>query len=71
VVRQSGLDVAESKRWHLGTTWRFVLRPRRAQHEENGQMGESDSGGGGDAGVKNEAGNWWTGWISSSVTKNS
>jgi methyltransferase OMS1 len=37
VVRQSGLVVVESKRWHLGTTWRFVLRPKREQDEEDGQ----------------------------------
>ncbi|OJJ51465.1 hypothetical protein ASPZODRAFT_127540 [Penicilliopsis zonata CBS 506.65] len=27
IVRQSGLEVVEMKRWHLGTTWQFVLRP--------------------------------------------
>lgn len=26
IVRQSGLEVVEEKRWHLGTTWRYVLR---------------------------------------------
>ncbi|KAL4873408.1 hypothetical protein BDV12DRAFT_192390 [Aspergillus spectabilis] len=29
IVRDSGLEVVEEHRWHLGTTWRFVLRPRR------------------------------------------
>lgn len=28
IVRESGLEVVESKRWHLGTTWQFVLRPQ-------------------------------------------
>ena len=27
IVRESGLEVVEEKRWHLGTTWRYVLRP--------------------------------------------
>lgn len=29
IIEQSGLEVVESKRWHLGTTWKYVLRPRR------------------------------------------
>ena len=29
IVRDSGLEVVEEKRWHLGTTWRFVLRPKQ------------------------------------------
>lgn len=29
VVRESGLEIVEEKRWHFGTTWRYVLRPRR------------------------------------------
>lgn len=28
IVRDSGLEVVEEKRWHFGTTWRYVLRPR-------------------------------------------
>lgn len=28
IVRQSGLEVVEEKRWHFGTTWRYVLRVR-------------------------------------------
>ncbi|KAM5473507.1 hypothetical protein MauCBS54593_002303 [Microsporum audouinii] len=27
IVSQSGLEVVESRRYHLGTTWEFVLRP--------------------------------------------
>ncbi|KAB8229982.1 methyltransferase domain-containing protein [Aspergillus alliaceus] len=27
VVRQSGLEVIEEKRWHFGTTWKYVLKP--------------------------------------------
>lgn len=27
IVRASGLEVVEVKRWHLGTTWRVILRP--------------------------------------------
>lgn len=30
IVRESGLEVVEEKRWHFGTTWRFVLRPRQS-----------------------------------------
>lgn len=30
VVERSGLVVVERKRWHLGTTWGFVLRPADA-----------------------------------------
>ncbi|KAL4958239.1 methyltransferase domain-containing protein [Aspergillus filifer] len=29
IVRDSGLEIIEEKRWHFGTTWRFVLRPRK------------------------------------------
>lgn len=30
IVRESGLEVVEEKRWHFGTTWRYVLRPRQS-----------------------------------------
>lgn len=30
IVRESGLEIVEEKRWHFGTTWRYVLRPREA-----------------------------------------
>ncbi|KAL5002298.1 methyltransferase domain-containing protein [Aspergillus recurvatus] len=30
IVRDSGLEVVEEERYHFGTTWRFVLRPKRA-----------------------------------------
>ena len=29
IVRESGLEVVEEKRWHLGTTWRYVLKPKQ------------------------------------------
>ncbi|KAL5338673.1 methyltransferase domain-containing protein [Aspergillus crustosus] len=29
IVRDSGLEVVEEQRWHFGTTWRYVLRPKR------------------------------------------
>jgi methyltransferase OMS1 len=29
IVRESGLEIVEEKRWHLGTTWRYVLRPKQ------------------------------------------
>ncbi|KAL2868322.1 class I SAM-dependent methyltransferase [Aspergillus lucknowensis] len=29
IVRDSGLEIVEEQRWHFGTTWRYVLRPRR------------------------------------------
>ncbi|KAL4736555.1 methyltransferase domain-containing protein [Aspergillus similis] len=29
IVRDSGLEVVEEERYHFGTTWRFVLRPKR------------------------------------------
>ncbi|KAJ5648284.1 hypothetical protein N7490_004656 [Penicillium lividum] len=28
IVKESGLEIVEEKRWHFGTTWRYVLRPR-------------------------------------------
>ncbi|KAJ5104023.1 hypothetical protein N7532_004552 [Penicillium argentinense] len=28
IVEESGLEVVEVKRWHFGTTWRYVLRPK-------------------------------------------
>ncbi|KAL3489071.1 ubiquinone/menaquinone biosynthesis-related protein [Aspergillus germanicus] len=30
IVRDSGLEIVEEQRWHFGTTWRYVLRPRRS-----------------------------------------
>lgn len=30
IVEESGLEVVEEKRWHFGTTWRFVLRPKQS-----------------------------------------
>ncbi|KAL4810416.1 methyltransferase domain-containing protein [Aspergillus unguis] len=29
IVQDSGLEVVEEERYHFGTTWRFVLRPRK------------------------------------------
>ncbi|CAI7655717.1 unnamed protein product [Penicillium glandicola] len=29
IVRESGLEIVEEKRWHLGTTWRYILRPKQ------------------------------------------
>ncbi|RAQ53433.1 ubiquinone/menaquinone biosynthesis-related protein [Aspergillus flavus] len=29
IVRESGLEVVEEKRWHFGTTWKYVLKPAR------------------------------------------
>ena len=31
IVQQSGLEVVREKRWHLGTTWMYVLRVRKAE----------------------------------------
>jgi len=28
IVRKSGLEVVEAKRYHFGTTWWFVLKPK-------------------------------------------
>ncbi|PYI34597.1 S-adenosyl-L-methionine-dependent methyltransferase [Aspergillus indologenus CBS 114.80] len=33
IVRESGLEVVEEKRWHFGTTWKYVLRPARKTAE--------------------------------------
>lgn len=35
IVEQSGLEVLEVKRFHLGTTWRVILRPRREPSGES------------------------------------
>lgn len=32
IVHESGLEIVEEKRYHLGTTWRYVLQPK--QHAE-------------------------------------
>ncbi|PGH23329.1 hypothetical protein AJ80_02581 [Polytolypa hystricis UAMH7299] len=42
IVRQSGLEVVEEKRLHLGTTWMFVLRRKR----EGGEEGKGAEGSG-------------------------
>jgi methyltransferase OMS1 len=33
IVRESGLEIVEEKRWHLGTTWRYVLRPKQVDEK--------------------------------------
>ncbi|KAF7165259.1 hypothetical protein CNMCM6106_001456 [Aspergillus hiratsukae] len=33
IVRQSGLEIVEEKRWHFGTTWKYVLRPVRESQD--------------------------------------
>lgn len=35
IVRESGLEVIEEKRWHFGTTWRYILRPRQPSSEQS------------------------------------
>ncbi|KAJ5516661.1 hypothetical protein N7527_008221 [Penicillium freii] len=30
IVRESGLEIVEESRWHLGTTWRYVLKPKQS-----------------------------------------
>jgi methyltransferase OMS1 len=34
IVKESGLEVVEEKRWHFGTTWKYVLRPRQDRDEK-------------------------------------
>lgn len=34
IVEKSGLEVVEIKRYHLGTTWRVILRPKEAAKVE-------------------------------------
>ncbi|EER37221.1 conserved hypothetical protein [Histoplasma capsulatum H143] len=63
IVRQSGLEIVESKRWHMGTTWRFILR-----RKEGAGRGEKDLGlaevsereENGDGAAKSAMG--WLGW---------
>ncbi|EDN02216.1 conserved hypothetical protein [Histoplasma mississippiense (nom. inval.)] len=63
IVRQSGLEIVESKRWHMGTTWRFILR-----RKEGAGRGEKDLGlaevsereENGDGAAKSVTG--WLGW---------
>ncbi|KAJ5390694.1 uncharacterized protein N7496_001762 [Penicillium cataractarum] len=31
IVKESGLEIVEEKRWHFGTTWKYVLRPKQDQ----------------------------------------
>ncbi|KAJ5728360.1 ubiquinone/menaquinone biosynthesis-related protein [Penicillium malachiteum] len=33
IVKESGLEIVEEKRWHFGTTWRYVLRPRQGSEK--------------------------------------
>ncbi|KAL2364976.1 hypothetical protein RJZ56_002125 [Blastomyces dermatitidis] len=54
IVRQSGLEIVESKRWHLGTTWKFVLRPKKKASEGKEERENED---GGDKSVTG-----WFGW---------
>ncbi|KAJ5950677.1 uncharacterized protein N7479_009090 [Penicillium vulpinum] len=35
IVRESGLEIVEEKRWHLGTTWRYVLRPKGTEKSQS------------------------------------
>ncbi|KAL1971218.1 hypothetical protein VTN77DRAFT_170 [Rasamsonia byssochlamydoides] len=34
IVEESGLEVVEVKRYHLGTTWRVILRPKQKASDE-------------------------------------
>ncbi|KAJ5888098.1 ubiquinone/menaquinone biosynthesis-related protein [Penicillium taxi] len=29
IVRESGLEIVEENRWHFGTTWKYILRPKQ------------------------------------------
>lgn len=42
IVRQSGLEVVEIKRWHLGTTWWVELRPRGSGEEVGKGKGKGE-----------------------------
>ena len=35
IIQESGLEVVEEQRWHLGTTWRFVLRPKQRSGQDS------------------------------------
>ncbi|KAG5296794.1 oxa1 multicopy suppressor [Histoplasma ohiense] len=64
IVRQSGLEIVESKRWHMGTTWRFILR-RKAEgtgreKKDVGLAEISEREENGDGAAKSVMG--WLGW---------
>jgi methyltransferase OMS1 len=42
IVEQSGLEVVEIQRYHLGTTWRVILRPRPKPKDSQELAKESD-----------------------------
>ncbi|KAF3491506.1 oxa1 multicopy suppressor [Arthroderma uncinatum] len=42
IVRASGLVVLEARRYHLGTTWEYVLRPRKAEEGEAASSAAED-----------------------------
>ncbi|ODH13057.1 hypothetical protein ACO22_07644 [Paracoccidioides brasiliensis] len=60
VVRRSGLEIVESKRWHLGTTWKFVLRSKKGGQNGSGVVGEEGEEGLIDG--KKESRRRWLGW---------
>ncbi|KAJ5584536.1 uncharacterized protein N7459_004336 [Penicillium hispanicum] len=35
LVQESGLEIVEEKRWHFGTTWKYVLRPRQTLEQSS------------------------------------
>lgn len=63
IVRQSGLEIVESKRWHMGTTWKFILRPKKrvGEGQKDLDLSEKEQGYGEDKGVQ--------GWFSWGVKK--
>jgi len=40
IVEESGLEIIEIKRWHLGTTWRVILRPNSHRQERDERVSE-------------------------------
>lgn len=59
VVRESGLEIVEERRYHFGTTWWFVLKPPRDRSilvDRQLDVGSAESR------VEEEVRPWWAAW---------
>lgn len=59
VVRESGLEVVEERRYHFGTTWWFVLKPPKDRSLLRDEKEEVETI---DAAIVEKPRPWWTAW---------
>jgi hypothetical protein len=61
IVEQSGLEVESIRRYHLGTTWEVVLKPKREEEVAIAVAAESD--------IQEDKRSGWVGWMAKGVAE--